>query len=133
MISYRLFLFALAMCLWAFLTFFVWQTAVARTTTQILADIRECESGGDYTAINGAFSEYHFDRRIGSFGAYQIGQGTWDWLGNKRPGWELLVGFRPDWAEPAIQDMVAQYLLWLEYNDDQPGVGNYSWSHWGNC
>lgn len=133
------FLVALLATALAFTTFYCSaETAEAivyddnRTTEQLLADIRQCESGGDYTAINGAFTEYHFDRRIGSFGGYQFGQGTWDWVATTL-GYYGLVGIRPDWVWAPIQDIIARQLIWLERNDDKPGVANYSWSHWGRC
>lgn len=107
--------------------------ATAHTITDhFLASIRRCESGGDYTATNFNRTETHFDNRIGSYGAYQFGQGTWDWVA-RTLGWEVLIGKRPDYMPFWVQDAMARQLALLEYHDDTPGVGNYSWWHWGNC
>lgn len=109
-----------------------------RTTEQLLDDIRQCESEGNYSAINDSKTEQHFDGVDNSYGAYQFGQGTWDWVAAKslypwlKP-YPLLVGLRPDKVPAPWQDRIAAKLVWLETHDDQDGVGNYSWSHWGNC
>jgi hypothetical protein len=59
--------------------------AVASSTVQ-------CESGGDYTAVNPA----------GYYGAYQFDQGTWD--AYAPPGYQ---GVNPAEAPPAVQDATA--------------------------
>lgn len=109
-------------------------TATAQTTTteDLLAGIRWCESRGHYSAVNEGISETHFDGRVGSYGAYQFGQATWDWVASRH---ELfwLVGIRPDRAPWWAQDAMARLLVALETHDDMEGVGNYSWRHWGDC
>lgn len=91
-----------------------------------LAEIRSCESGGDYQAASYSKTEMHFDGSVGSFGAYQIGQPTWDWVAGTLDA-PYLVGMRPDLAPPNVQDMIAARLLWLEANDDLHGTRNFSW------
>ena len=56
------------------------------------AALRQCESGGNYRAINPA----------GYYGAYQFDLGTWQSVGGSG---------RPDLASPAEQDMRAQLLF----------------------
>ena len=63
---------------------------------QGFALIKQCESGGNYSAINPA----------GYYGAYQFGIGTWNSTASAI-GRSDLVGVRPDQASPADQDAMA--------------------------
>ncbi len=63
------------------------------------ARIKQCESGGNYTAVNSA----------GYYGAYQFGTGTWNSTASTI-GRGDLVGVRPDKASPADQDSLAKAL-----------------------
>lgn len=77
------------------------------------AQLRSCESGGDYTVISGN-GRY--------FGAYQFSQPTWDWLAAVR-GRPDLVGMPPNQASPADQDAMA-LLLWQRSGPGQwPSCG----------
>jgi Transglycosylase-like domain len=72
----------------------------------ILAAIRQCESGGDYTANTGN----------GFYGAYQFTVGTWHAYGG--------TGM-PHLASPGEQDRVAANLL--------DAVGVHTTASWPNC
>jgi hypothetical protein len=61
--------------------------------------IKQCESGGNYSAINAA----------GYYGAYQFGIGTWNSTASSI-GRGDLVGVRPDKASPNDQDTLAKAL-----------------------
>lgn len=63
-------------------------TAAAGAPTSVI----ECESGGDYGAVNPA----------GYYGAYQFDQGTWDAYAP-----EGYAGTNPAGAPPAVQDAAA--------------------------
>ena len=97
-----------------------------------LADIKRCESGGDYGAIN--WDDYHpsWDT-YGSFGAYQIAQPLWD---EHAPQVALhplrnYEHVRPDKAPPWVQDRVAE-SLWDDYHNSTEGIG-LLWRHKGDC
>lgn len=76
-----------------------------------LAELRQCESGGDYS----------IDTGNGYFGAYQFWPPTWDAVVAEmgRPEW---VGVLPSLAPPEVQDTAA---IWLWYTGG-PG-------HWPEC
>jgi len=61
--------------------------------------IKQCESGGNYRAVNPA----------GYYGAYQFNQGTWNSTAGSA-GRKDLVGVRPDKASPSDQDAMARKL-----------------------
>ncbi|MBP7018400.1 transglycosylase family protein [Candidatus Saccharibacteria bacterium] len=63
------------------------------------ARIKQCESGGNYAAVNSA----------GYYGAYQFGIGTWNSIASSI-GRGDLVGVRPDKASPGDQDALAKAL-----------------------
>ena len=79
-------------------------TAQTRSTSDELASIRACESGGDYTAVSPS-GQYR--------GAYQFDQPTWESVGGSGD---------PAAASVAEQDMRAQMLM------DSRGR-----SPWPNC
>ncbi len=71
-------------------------------TDDQLAALRQCESGGNYEAVD----------RSGSFrGAYQFTRGTWNGVASRHFEW--LVGVDPAAADPAWQDVMAR-ALWSE-------------------
>ncbi len=74
---------------------------------EAFAELRFCESGGDYSAVN----------PIGYYGAYQFNQSTWD--SYAPPEYR---GQRPDTVEPSVQDQVALEL----YN-------TRGWQPWPKC
>ena len=74
-----------------------------------LSRIKQCESGGNYRAINAA----------GYYGAYQFSPSTWNSTANAA-GRPDLVGVRPDNASPADQDAMAIKLHSLR-----------GWQPWG--
>ena len=76
-----------------------------------LAQLRSCESGGNYRAVSSS-GRYR--------GAYQFDQGTWNSVASRHH--PLLNGQDPAGAHPAQQDMMAR-ALWSER-------GN---SPWPNC
>jgi hypothetical protein len=76
-----------------------------------LAQLRQCESGGNYRAVSSS-GRYR--------GAYQFDQGTWNSVASRHHG--LLVGLDPAGAHPAQQDLMAR-ALWSE-RGNQP---------WPNC
>jgi hypothetical protein len=69
----------------------------------VWAQLRQCESGGNYQDNTGN----------GFYGAYQFDQGTWNGLGY--PG-------RPDQAPPAMQDQAAKQLQ-----------ASRGWEPWPSC
>lgn len=71
-------------------------------TTDQLARLRDCESGGDYTVVSssGAYR-----------GAYQFHQDTWDSVADRHYPW--LVGVDPAAAAFYWQDAMAR-ALWAE-------------------
>jgi hypothetical protein len=69
----------------------------------VWAQLRQCESGGNYQDNTGN----------GFYGAYQFDQGTWSSLGY--PG-------RPDQAPPAMQDQAAKQLQ-----------AQRGWEPWPSC
>ncbi len=69
----------------------------------VWAELRQCESGGNYQDDTGN----------GFYGAYQFDQGTWNGLGY--PG-------RPDQAPPAMQDQAARQLQ-----------ASRGWEPWPSC
>ena len=89
--------------------------------------IAQCESSGDPAAVNVSASETHWDGRVGSYGLYQFGSGTWDDIA--RRAWRAGL-VEVDWshgyphhAPPAAQTRLAE-ILW----DDGRG-----WRHWRAC
>jgi len=74
-----------------------------------LQNIKQCESGGNYQAVNAA----------GYYGAYQFGQGTWNSTAQSA-GRADLVGVRPDRASKNDQDAMAVKLHSLR-----------GWQPWG--
>lgn len=77
-----------------------------------LRQLRDCESGDDYTAVGGG----------GSYrGAYQFSRGTWDAVAGRWYPW--LVGQDPASVEPWWQDAMAR-ALWSEQ-------GSAPWPHCG--
>ena len=74
-----------------------------------LSRIKQCESGGNYRAVNAA----------GYYGAYQFSPSTWNSTANAA-GRPDLVGVRPDNASPADQDAMAAKLHSLR-----------GWQPWG--
>lgn len=72
-----------------------------------LASIRDCESGGNYQAVN----------PNGHFGAYQFSQSTWDST-TQRAGRPDLFGVNPTQASPADQDAMA-YNLYVNVGSSQ--------------
>jgi len=85
------------------------QTASSNSTSDGLSRIKQCESGGNYRAINAA----------GYYGAYQFSPSTWNSTANAA-GRPDLVGVRPDNASPADQDAMANKLHSLR-----------GWQPWG--
>ena len=73
------------------------------------ARIKQCESGGNYAAVNSA----------GYYGAYQFGAGAWNSIASSI-GRGDLVGVRPYKASPADQDTLAQALY-----------SSRGWQPWG--
>lgn len=69
----------------------------------VWAELRQCESGGNYQDNTGN----------GFYGAYQFDQGTWNGLGY--PG-------RPDQGPPAMQDQAAKQLQ-----------ASRGWEPWPSC
>ncbi len=63
---------------------------------------RQCQTGGDYSAVNEAGT---------NFGAYQFRAATWDELAGRR--FPELVGVLPSEASPADQDKMG-FALWEE-------------------
>ena len=83
-----------------------------------LAEIRQCESEGNYKAAN--LNDWHVwwpgygsHWRLSSFGAYQFGWGRWHSAAH-RAGEHEHAHTRPDRVPPAIQDAVAEW----QYNND---------------
>jgi hypothetical protein len=74
-----------------------------RSFPTMLAELRQCEAGGNYRINTGN----------GYYGAYQFNQGTWNGVGGTG---------RPDQAAPAVQDEMATRLY------EQRG-----WSPWPSC
>lgn len=74
-----------------------------RSFTTMLAELRQCESGGNYRINTGN----------GYYGAYQFNQGTWNSVGGTG---------RPDQAAPAVQDEMATRLY------ERRG-----WAPWPSC
>jgi hypothetical protein len=74
--------------------------AGGHVSDESLARLRDCESGGSYTAVSssGAYR-----------GAYQFSQATWDATAEKWAPW--LVGVDPATAFPHEQDNMAQALF----------------------
>ena len=68
-------------------------------TPEQWAALRECESSGNYAAINST-GKYR--------GAYQFSQATWDWIASIH--YPHLVGVDPAAASPADQDAMAAAL-----------------------
>lgn len=101
----------------------------AETMNRNLSLILSCESGGDYGAVNLSLTETHFDGSRGSFGGYQFGQPTWDWIASTTRGLGWLEGVRPDRAPRWAQDGMARQLYHRERIDSMPGESNYSWRH----
>lgn len=95
-------------------------TVTATTTTEAAATpteeqweaLRQCESSGNYQAINPS-GRYR--------GAYQFSRRTWDWVAGKI-GADHLVGIDPAAASPPDQDQMA-LALW-ELN---------GWTPWPTC
>lgn len=79
------------------------------------ADLRECESGGDYTAV-----QHDGPGR----GAYQFDQPTWDGIA-RHLGRSDLVGVPPHTAAPADQDTAAVRLYDESGNVPWPYCGRY--------
>ncbi len=79
------------------------------------AALRNCESGGNYGAINpsGLYT-----------GAYQFHQATWDEVA-RSAGRGDLVGVRPDQADPASQDHLAQVLYGQRGSSPWPVCGRH--------
>lgn len=73
------------------------------------AQIKQCESGSNYKAVNPA----------GYYGAYQFNPGTWNSTA-QAAGRSDLVGVRPDMASAADQDAMAKKLHSLR-----------GWQPWG--
>ena len=72
--------------------------------------MRECQTGGDYTAVSEEGTNY---------GAYQFRIATWDELAGRE--YPSLVGVVPSEASPADQDRMA-YALWQEFGSSRwPG------------
>ena len=71
-------------------------------TPEQWAAFRDCQTGGDYTAVNPAGT---------NFGAYQFRIATWDELASRR--YPSLVGVLPSVASPRDQDRMG-YTFWLE-------------------
>jgi Transglycosylase-like domain len=68
-------------------------------SAQQLETLRQCESGGNYEAVD----------RTGSFrGAYQFTRGTWDSVASRHFEW--LVGVDPAEADPWWQDVMTRAL-----------------------
>ena len=77
---------------------------------QAWAAMRECQTGGDYTAVSEEGTNY---------GAYQFRIATWDELAGRE--YPSLVGVVPSEASPADQDRMA-YALWQEFGSSRwPG------------
>ena len=94
---------------------------------QWLEKIAQCESGGDWGAVNERTSEKHDQGQIGSYGKYQFGVPTWQetvkravLIGKADIGW---IHVYPDAAPPEIQQQMAT-LIW------DSGKG---WRHWAGC
>lgn len=92
-----------------------------------LAQIALCESDGDPRAVNESASETHWDGRVGSYGLYQFGRGTWGDVAGR--AWRAGL-VEVDWshgyphhAPPRAQTLIAE-ILW----DDGRG-----WGHWRGC
>jgi resuscitation-promoting factor RpfA len=77
--------------------------AAAPASADVFANIRQCESGGNYATNTGN----------GYYGAYQFDRGTWRGMGYKG---------RPDRAEPRFQDAATRKL------HDHRG-----WAPWPSC
>ena len=98
---------------------------------QQLADIRRCESGGDYQAVNERASEYHAKWDVtGSYGGYQFSQPMWDEAAASLyelvgRNWE---GVRPDKAPPIVQDAIAEITF-----DRYHHALSLVWKHEGVC
>ena len=78
-------------------------SAASAATASDFAQLRQCESGGNYRINTGN----------GYYGAYQFAQGTWNGLG---------FSGRPDQASPATQDAAAAKLQ-----------ARSGWGQWPAC
>lgn len=78
-------------------------------------DLRQCESGGDYTAVQ---------RGGPGRGAYQFDQPTWDGIA-RHLGRDDLVGVEPHTAAPADQDAAALRLYDESGRAPWPYCGRY--------
>ena len=76
------------------------------------AALRDCESGGDYTAVS-ASGIYR--------GAYQFSQDTWDWVAGMTHG--RLIGVDPAAAAPSDQDALAFGLWRVRGSSPWPSCG----------
>ncbi|MBI2703801.1 MAG: transglycosylase family protein [Actinobacteria bacterium] len=85
---------------------------VAAEQAQVLACLRQNESGDEYDAVS-ASGEF--------FGAYQFDQQTWNNTA-EHAGYSNLVGVQPNLAAPADQDAVA--LALLEWQGTWPWNGD---------
>lgn len=119
-------------------TLAVWNTPVSAAPPEplsnyirlhsVMANIKYCESRGNYEAINESDSEYHpEDGTTGSYGAYQIWPALWKetvlkYFPKQYSAWSL---YRPDQAPPIIQDLVAGMIYWR--------LDTIAWKHNGNC
>ena len=84
-------------------------------TPEQWAALRQCESGGNYGAVNPAGPYY---------GAYQFLQQTWNGVASS-VGRGDLVGVRPDHAAPGDQDAMAQALYAQRGTSPWPHCGRY--------
>lgn len=94
---------------------------------KILKKIKLCESQGNYQSVNEASSELHEDGTTGSYGGYQIWPALWTetvllWMPDY---FKWAANYRPDYAYPIIQDLVAAVIWWR--------LGKIAWQHGGDC
>lgn len=101
--------------------------AEAQSTSYWLDKIMMCESGGDPFAENLSETETHWDGRVGSFGLFQFGEGTWEDVAERLFAKGLMdidwSKVPPHYAPPEVQRRIA-YFTW------DSGSG---WEHWYNC
>lgn len=84
----------------------------AGTTEEMWHELRECESGNNYTLAHGAY-----------YGAYQFSPATWDWLAADY--YPELVGVLPSDASPADQTKMAYALYEASGKGQWPVCGQH--------